>query len=102
MAKGIGIILEGGGVKGAYQVGALKALQEINFEISGYAGTSIGALNAALIAQGDYKKMINLWKDVSMNELIGIDEEEAFKSPRMLPEYLTSSLHTYKVWSWDL
>ena len=47
MKKGIGIILEGGGVKGAYHVGALKAIQEAKIKISGYAGTSIGALNAA-------------------------------------------------------
>ena len=49
--KGIGVILEGGGVKGAYHVGALKAFEEAGFEFSGYAGTSIGALNAAQLCQ---------------------------------------------------
>ena len=35
MKKGIGIILEGGGVKGAYHVGALKAIQEKKIRMVG-------------------------------------------------------------------
>lgn len=75
----IGLSLEGGGAKGSYQAGAYLALKRCHVKIDAVVGTSIGALNAALIAQGDYKKMISLWKDVSMNELIGIDEDEAFE-----------------------
>ena len=75
----IGLSLEGGGAKGSYEAGAYLALKRCHIKIDAVVGTSIGALNAALIAQGDYKKMISLWKDVSMNELIGIDEEEAFE-----------------------
>ena len=44
-----GLVLEGGGTKGAYQLGAYKALKELGVEFDGVVGTSIGALNAAFI-----------------------------------------------------
>ena len=37
-----GIVLEGGGARGAYQIGAWKALKEAGIEIKGAAGTSVG------------------------------------------------------------
>ena len=46
-----GLVLEGGGTKGAYQIGAFKALRELGIEFKGVAGTSIGALNGAYIVQ---------------------------------------------------
>ena len=42
-----GLVLEGGGTKGAYQIGAYKALRDLGIEFQGVAGTSIGALNGA-------------------------------------------------------
>ncbi|MBR8829863.1 MAG: hypothetical protein N5P05_000596 [Chroococcopsis gigantea SAG 12.99] len=46
----IGLVLAGGGAKGAYQAGALKYLAEIGFQPRIIAGTSIGALNGAVLA----------------------------------------------------
>ena len=48
-----GLVLEGGGTKGAYQIGAYKALRDLGIEFQGVAGTSIGALNGAYIIQND-------------------------------------------------
>jgi len=45
-----GLVLTGGGAKGAYQVGALEYLAELNFSPHIIAGTSIGALNGAVLA----------------------------------------------------
>ena len=45
----VGLVLSGGGAKGAYQVGALKALQELGTTIDVVAGASIGALNGAVL-----------------------------------------------------
>jgi NTE family protein len=70
-----GLVLEGGGAKGAYHVGAFKALKELGIEIGGIAGTSIGAINAALMAQGDYDILEKLWYSVNTNELFNIDEK---------------------------
>nr|WP_315260687.1 patatin-like phospholipase family protein [uncultured Duganella sp.] len=46
----VGLVLSGGGAKGAYQVGVLKALVENRIEVHAVAGASIGALNAAVLA----------------------------------------------------
>ena len=46
----IGLVLAGGGAKGAYQSGVVKYLAEIDFAPHIIAGTSIGALNGAILA----------------------------------------------------
>lgn len=47
-----GLVLSGGGAKGAYEIGVWKALQEFGIasNITAISGTSVGALNAALFA----------------------------------------------------
>ena len=42
--KEYGIVLEGGGARGAYQAGVWKALKEGGVKIRGISGTSVGAL----------------------------------------------------------
>jgi len=44
------LVLQGGGALGAYQIGVYQALQEAGIEPDWVIGTSIGAINAALIA----------------------------------------------------
>src|SRR5208283_5584926 len=44
------LVLQGGGALGAYQVGVYKALHEAGVEPDWVIGTSIGAINASLIA----------------------------------------------------
>jgi len=46
----VGLVLSGGGAKGAYQVGVLKALRELGAQVDAVAGASIGALNGAILA----------------------------------------------------
>jgi len=46
----LGIVLSGGGAKGAYEVGFLKYLAEEGIQADAIAGTSIGALNGAIYA----------------------------------------------------
>lgn len=45
-----GLVLVGGGAKGAYHAGALRYLAEVEFQPKIIAGTSIGALNGAVLA----------------------------------------------------
>lgn len=73
----VGLALEGGGAKGAYQAGAYMALKKCHIKIDAVAGTSIGAFNGALIASHEEDKMINLWKDATMSSLLGIDDDKA-------------------------
>ena len=46
----VGLVLSGGGAKGAYQVGVLRALQELGTQIDMVSGASIGALNGGILA----------------------------------------------------
>ena len=69
-----GVAFEGGGMKGAYHLGVMKAIKECNIEVGGYVGTSIGAFNAAVLAQGDYDKLYDRWYNGSSN--IGFDVED--------------------------
>ena len=49
--KEYGLVLSGGGTRGAFQVGVWKALTELGIKIKAIAGASIGSLNGALILQ---------------------------------------------------
>lgn len=77
-----GLALEGGGAKGAYQAGALKAIEECGFEIDMVVGTSIGSFNGAVYAQGDLDKLYDLWYNGSITMIIDMDEEEVKKAAR--------------------
>lgn len=71
----IGLVLAGGGGKGAYQIGVWKALRELNIDkyIQGVSGTSIGALNAILFALGDYELAEHIWMNITREKLLPTD-----------------------------
>lgn len=62
-----GVIFSGGGAKGGYQIGVWKALNELGFVPDVVTGTSVGALNGALLAMGEYKKALSIWENMSMS-----------------------------------
>jgi len=70
-----GLVLEGGGAKGAFHIGAYKALTEMGIEINAVAGTSIGALNGAMIVQGDVDKAYKLWYNIKPAKVFNINEK---------------------------
>ena len=80
-----GLVLEGGGTKGAYQIGAYKALRDLGIKFTGIAGTSIGALNGALIIQDDDKVMEDIWINYDYKSFMDIDEDtyERYKNIEM-------------------
>lgn len=73
--RSYGLVLAGGGAKGAYQIGAWKALSEMGVTFDAIAGTSIGSINGALIAAGDYEKARQLWLNISIDKGLRINEE---------------------------
>ncbi|KKC29338.1 hypothetical protein CDSM653_01657 [Caldanaerobacter subterraneus subsp. pacificus DSM 12653] len=83
MQKGVrsmyGVVLEGGGARGAYQIGVYKALIEEGIEVKGIAGTSVGALNGAILVQGDFDKAYEIWENISYSRVIKASDEEIEK-----------------------
>lgn len=59
-----GLVLSGGGAKGAYEIGCWRAFLELNIDFDIVSGTSIGALNAALYCEGNYSKSIEFWRSL--------------------------------------
>ncbi|MCR1950321.1 MULTISPECIES: patatin-like phospholipase family protein [unclassified Clostridium] len=77
----IGLVLSGGGGKGAYELGVWKALNELRIDkyIEVFSGTSIGAFNAVLFAQNNMKDAEALWEEVTIDKLIPISKFELLK-----------------------
>lgn len=75
MTKEYGIVLEGGGAKGAYQIGAWKALREEGIRIKGIAGSSVGALNGALMCMDDLDKAEEIWSTIEYSRVMNVSDE---------------------------
>lgn len=62
-----GLVLSGGGMRGAAHIGVIKALQEHNIKISYVSGVSAGAIVGALFAKGmQWDEMLKFFKSVNV------------------------------------
>lgn len=82
----IGLVLAGGGGKGAYEIGVWKALRELGIDkyIQVVSGTSIGALNAVLFTQGDLNKAEESWYSISRESILPTDNFDLMKKGVLL------------------
>ena len=76
LTKEYGLVLEGGGAKGAYQIGAWRAMKEAGVRLKGIAGTSVGALNGALICMDDLEKAENVWENITYSSIMSVEDEK--------------------------
>jgi predicted acylesterase/phospholipase RssA len=83
------LVLQGGGALGAYQVGVYQALDQFGIDIDWVVGTSIGAINAAIIAGSPraerMHRMRAFWKRV----------EHGHVFDDILPSLLSSPLRNW-------
>ena len=72
------IALEGGGAKGAYEVGVWQALEDAGIKYNAVSGTSVGALNGAMMVMRDMEGAVRAWKDIRLSDVIDLegDQEE--------------------------
>ena len=70
-----GLVLAGGGGKGGYHIGVWRALRELGIEISAVTGTSVGALNGAFICQDKFEEAIDIWSNISPEQVMETDGE---------------------------
>ena len=76
LEKEYAIALEGGGAKGGYEVGVWKALEEMGVRYNAVSGTSVGALNGALMAMRDLPRAIAAWEDIRLDKVIDVDADQ--------------------------
>ena len=69
------LVLQGGGTKGAYQVGIWKALNDLGIKINAITGASIGAINGALFLQDDIDMIMNVYKNIEVSDIVEIDQK---------------------------
>lgn len=80
----VGLVLSGGGAKGAYQVGVLRALQELDVRIDMVAGASIGALNGGVLAcapslEEGVARLDELWMTLAQSSPVEHEMSSYFK-----------------------
>jgi len=63
------LVLSGGGAKAAYEVGVVQALRDKAVRLDVVAGTSAGALVAALVAAGDDAALDDLWRTTTTRDV---------------------------------
>ncbi len=78
----LGLVLEGGGARGAYQIGVLRALFDAGYRFDGVTGTSIGAVNGVMIAQGKFDESVELWKSLEFSSFFDIEDDYAHRLAR--------------------
>ncbi len=71
MGKKLGVCLTGGGARGGYQIGALKALEELGIldKVSAFSGTSIGAANASVVVSRGVDKAYDIWLNLPKDNI---------------------------------
>ena len=71
MMEEYGLVLCGGGGRGAYQIGVWRALERLGLRkyITAVSGTSVGALNAALFASVSSKRACDIWCNISPRDI---------------------------------
>ena len=76
----IGLVLSGGGSTGSYQMGVIKALEELNIKCSIVAGTSIGSINGAMYVSGAISKAEEMWNNLTFKTIF--DEDIKYDSQK--------------------
>ena len=92
-------ILGGGGIRGAAYAGAIKAFDELNIKITGWAGSSIGAVVAGLVSFGYLTKEIQdvfdnvnfeFFKDLNFN----IGKDFALSKGKVFYEWMKNKIES--------
>jgi NTE family protein len=83
----IALVLSGGGAKGAYEAGVAAVFIERGLPIRLVAGSSAGALNAAMIADGRVDRLDALWRGLSRDRVYSLRTPVVFAG--LLPGWLT-------------
>ena len=70
-----GLVLSGGATKGAYEVGVWKAIRELGIPLQGIAGTSIGALNAAMFLCLEQEQIEDIYRNINITDVLPVSDD---------------------------
>lgn len=96
IAGTVGLVMSGGGAKGLYHIGVIRALEEHNVPIDYVSGTSMGAIVAALYASGYSAEemtelvtsgMVEQWVSGKIDDRYRFHFSERPEAPHMLSVY---------------
>jgi NTE family protein len=116
------LVLQGGGSLGAFACGVFKALVKKNIRIDIAAGTSIGAVNAAIIvgSKSDHpdKDLEDFWIEIAESNPMVVPDTFIYEYDSAARKYITKKISSasvnaaifgvpkmfvprWKWWSWD-
>lgn len=91
-----GLVLAGGGAKGVYQIGAWRALRELEIPITSVVGTSVGAMNGAMVVCDQYEGAVRLWANMSIEK--GFRLPEPLRVPDKLFSLKNADILVRELW----
>ena len=68
------LVFAGGGARGAYEIGAWKALRELNIRLEAVGGASVGAINAAVVAADSFDFAVKLWSEMTIDKVVKVPD----------------------------
>src|SRR5436190_22943718 len=80
-ATRVGLVLEGGGAKGAYAIGCLRAFHDSGIRFDAVAGTSVGALNAAILSTNKLAFGEGFWESLTFQRVCQTNSPFLFVIP---------------------
>ena len=83
----VALVLSGGGAKGAWEAGVAGALIEQGVPVRLVAGSSAGALNAAMLADGRLDRLQAMWRSVRRDQVYALRPSVIFAG--FLPGWAT-------------
>ncbi|MGI6736783.1 MAG: patatin-like phospholipase family protein [Anaerovoracaceae bacterium] len=81
------LVLSGGGSRGSYQCGVWQALRDVDLQPAIITGSSVGALNGAMMLTGHFDAARNFWENAETEQLFRL------QTPTELRQKLASGLH---------
>jgi predicted acylesterase/phospholipase RssA len=95
----IGIVLSGGGAKGAYQIGCLRALREAGLDdVDAIAGTSVGAMHGVMFGAGRLDEAEAIWRRARFRDVAAVTKGGLWQLPFWVLAGLGSEFSPFKVW----
>ncbi len=88
-----GLVLSGGGAKGAFEIGVWRWLQRTGLDkkITGISGTSVGALNSILFSCTSLEEAERIWRSVRQEDLTRVNKETLKRVAEIFLQALTGA-----------